>query len=214
MPMSIGWRRALLCAALACLYVPAAHADPIRVTGGSLGLNWDGSPTGIRLTGTNLSIVGNGGGSGTSGWQAGTLGNLDGLFSFSDFRVAFDETVGGVVRPAFLAGALSFQTRPFLVPPTDAADAGTFRTRFDMTGEVRGYGSADGLGTPLFDLDLFGTGTAFSQATPIPGSPFYISQIGIVYTFDPASPTPEPATLLLLVTGVAGIAGRRRRHAQ
>ncbi len=65
----------------------------------------------------------------------------------------------------------------------------------------------------LFDDMLFGHGTASWRWVE---SPFGGADIlsGARYDFSDVAPTPEPATLLLLTAGVAGIAAQRRRRIQ
>jgi hypothetical protein len=188
------------------LYGTAAQADPIAVTSGSAFLFWDAGPTSISLSGTNFLIFGDGTGGGLFGWQAGTLGNLDGSFAFSPFRTPFGVVVDGTTQTAFLDGGVSFTTVPFIVPTADGPDPTVFRTTFTMAGRVRGYSSAERTGAPLFDLDLVGRGSASVEAFPVPDAPFYLSHTGISYEFAPLSQTPEPGTIVLLGLGVLGIA--------
>ena len=59
---------------------------------------------------------------------------------------------------------------------------------------------------------LWGAGTAtldFSPSVPFPGA---FNLDALRFDFEAPAATPEPATLLLLGTGLAGVAWRRRRH--
>ncbi len=82
-----------------------------------------------------------------------------------------------------------------------------------------GYDNPDRAGTPLFATDLTGGGVASIDGVRTIGSganAFYFVQIGTLYPFrdapDLPSATPEPATLLLLLTGSSFVASRRRRR--
>jgi hypothetical protein len=60
-------------------------------------------------------------------------------------------------------------------------------------------------------LDLLGSGTARLMFTPYPGEPGAFSLSSLRYEFDSA-PVPEPTSMLLIGSGLAGLAALRRRR--
>jgi hypothetical protein len=205
----------LICAVVSCLYAAPVHADPITVTSGGVFLNWDGSSTTISMRGSDLSIFGSGVSGAPGGWEAGTIGDMNALFRF-EVRAAnppIEVIVNGTSYRAYLEGELAFKTAGFLVPPSST---GLFATTFAMSGRVRGFAtpSVGGPAPALFDVLLTGRGTASTSATPLAGGTFYRSDRGINYGFESPAATPEPASLLLLGTGVAGLAVRSRKRSR
>lgn len=126
----------------------------------------------------------------------GTLGSL---------AHTWQVTINGTDYPAYLDGFLSFDTDPFLAPPLTGATSGTvaFSTPFTMDGRLRGSSGAQGSGSVLSDVLLTGNGTAFTGARPIVPNAYLVNG-GVTYEFGAA--TPEPATLLLMGTGLGRVA--------
>jgi hypothetical protein len=78
---------------------------------------------------------------------------------------------------------------------------------FSMTGTFR---IVDESGATLFDGDVFGSGQATWRFVTAPGGGEVVSTGW--FEFYETSPAPEPATLLLLGSGVIGVMIRRRLH--
>lgn len=82
---------------------------------------------------------------------------------------------------------------------------------FTLTGRIAGFATEDLSGTPLFSVDLTGAGTAgvrFDALTVESRDSLYLTDVE--YQFEDHAPTPEPSTVLLLATGLAVAATRRR----
>jgi PEP-CTERM motif len=115
----------------------------------------------------------------------------------------------------FLAGDFSFTGPTFssaILSPSNL----TITAPFAMTATLQNFSSNPLTNTdpPLFTASLFGSGTATARFTAVPNGDgqghtlFDVSNL--TFQFEPAAATPEPASLVLLATGVLGLAARRR----
>lgn len=175
---------------------------------------WDGTGSNTTLVGSGLSVFTDTYNGGLLGFDAG-IAQLDGGVTFGTLGAMqhpWQVTVNGTDYVAFLNGFLSFDTEPFVAPPPTSSTPATvaFSTPFTMNGRLSGTTGPQGSGSVLFDIMLTGAGTASTNVRPIVPNAYLVNG-GVSYTFAPlAASTPEPATLLLMGSGLAGVLLRRR----
>jgi len=211
-----------VCAFLLWMVPTVTHADPIRVTGGTMTASSSIDLSFTSLLGDGLRIAGEGASQSSGGPGAvGSVGNLDGNFDFFPISGALSQTVNGTSYTALLDGNLTLTSERFVVGAAPGGNGSevNFRAPFTMTGHILGYSPAGAsgreYGTLLFDIDVVGSGLATQTKTFSNG--FYSPpQASINYTFTDStlSATPEPASMILLGTGLAGLFVSRRSRAQ
>jgi len=198
-----------------CAFASEVRADPVVITSGSLSFGRDGFVR-FNLLGNGFTTQGTAGASqlGSSFCspcrpgetvrirQSGSIGPP--LFGVATFN--------GISAPA-IGGSLGFDG--FNTLPTEFVSTLIIEVPFTFNGVFSGFDSnpAQGPANRLFTTTLTGQGIATLQLSGclhcFPGGLYQFDSI--TYNFQPAA-VPEPTTLLLLGTGLAGVAARVRQR--
>jgi hypothetical protein len=202
-----------------CGLAAAVSAEPIRVTSGFIQV---GASVTDFLIGTTAGPIG--------GEQEGV--SVPPIISgFSGEAVNLSQTYNGdlghfVIGGSDLPGRATFQftAGDVTLPSVDdvLAQPNFFSvfSPFTFTGHVDTFASLqdrDSGGTPVASYDLFGQGITEAQihvqmtgdGTPLPELP--LVAFTTINRFEDVPRTPEPASMLLVSTGLAAVFARRRR---
>jgi hypothetical protein len=196
---------------------PAAlGADPIVITGGLVETNVGISAARVTLEGEGFALrtaasFGSPLAPLCSPCAAGTPVTLNGTYT-QGLPFGGTLTIDGATYTDlhFLGGFGTFITPEVALPAT-----GSLALPFEFSGLLLAFSNPNDA-EPVFSTKLIGSGTAMASFIRVTGEDnlFNLLSEGLQYRFEAAAaPVPEPTSMLLLGTGLAGVAvGRWRRR--
>jgi hypothetical protein len=119
--------------------------------------------------------------------------------------------VGGANYPTvFYSGDVMFNAGMVTLPPNLPTFGFVDLQRpFTFNGQLTAFGTSARNTNPLFAVALKGTGLATLRAHPVEGV-FDLDELSYTFSAASASPTPEPASLLLISAALFGMRKRLR----
>jgi hypothetical protein len=195
---------------------PVVSADPVRVTSGNIFVvannNGPGFSGGFHLSGNAFEAGGGGVGVPTVTEFNDVPPDVSGTFGISPTDAGGFVILGDDTRRGALAATFQFRADPvFVVLENEPLGLTTFETTFTATGLLQLFDNV-GAAQPSFTQAVTGKGGLAVTASNLGNGMFVTRSMGLSFTPDSSPvPTPEPASLLLVGSGLAAAWQSRRR---
>ena len=214
--------RTLAVVAVVILTAARSSADPIQITSGSLAWRATGTAIDVTMAGEGFTFSGRTSRGAGVFWpieqcgipECGPGTTVDLHSYFVDLAFSGTATLNGTTYSPVgsLSGPASVEARwtgSLAIP--EGFTGGTLFAPFQFLGDFD-YTNHPTL--PWQSVGLFGSGTAALTFGTWPNGlfPDALWLDTVTYNCEPAAATPEPASLLLLGTGLCGLAAARRRR--
>jgi hypothetical protein len=187
--MSHYWRSVCLAIVASVSLVSTSRADSAVITSGSISMFWDGSLSGIDLSGDGTHLIAEDMTTPPQSFQAGQIADLSsGVVTSTNHPVVV--TINGTTYSSvWVKGQLSVTASPFAVPHEPVGTSNFFRTPIVMTGEFFGY-SDQAMTNQVFAVSLSGGGiAAIGPMNAVTGDTFILRSGGMAYVF--GAPVPS-----------------------